>query len=171
MINFQYMEWNPTKRLVVKKGGALYRMGPKTLIWDDENYYLVAWDEEVHRYKHFRVDKMKNITVTDDPVLDPGDEIDPAFYSRIMFGMYDGKLQDVTLRCPLNLIGILIDRFGKDIAIRQDGPLHCLVRVQVAVSNQFYGWICGLGKEFEIVSPEDVATGYKEHLRSVLGLE
>ncbi len=168
MISFQYMEWNTTKRLVVKKGGALYKMSPKTLIWDDENYYLVAWDEEAGFCKHFRVDKMKNISVLDEKAQNPAVTIDPASYSRRMFGMYDGKKQDVTIRCPMDRIGIMIDRFGKDIAIRSDGMTHCLVRVEVAVSNLFFGWMCGLGSDFSIVSPAEVKEAYRDHLKKTL---
>lgn len=168
MISFQYMEWNATKRLVLRKDGALYRMSPKALIWDDENYYLVAWDSEAQICKHFRVDKIKNITVLDDPAENPGIEIDAASYSRRMFGMFDGKLTDVTIRCPIGMVGILIDRFGKDITIRADGLNHCLVRTQVAVSTQFFGWLCGLGSGFTITSPAEVSEAYRAHLRSVL---
>lgn len=167
MISFQYMEWNTTKRLIVKKGGALYLMSPKTLIWDDENYYLVAWDDEAGMIKHFRVDKMKNIEVLAQDAVRPAIEIDPADYSSIMFGMYDGRITEVTLRCPAEKIGILIDRFGKEISIRSDGPLHCIVRVQVAVSPQFFGWLCGLGAQFQILSPEETKEQYRAHLRSV----
>ncbi|MBO4902629.1 MAG: WYL domain-containing protein [Lachnospiraceae bacterium] len=168
MISFQYMEWNASKRLMVRRDGALYKISPKTLLWDDENYYLVAWDPEAGICKHFRVDKMKNITVLDEDAKNPEIEIDPALYSKRMFGMFGGKLQDVTIRCPMNRIGILIDRFGKEINIRADGLDHCLVRTQIAVSNHFFGWLCGLGGEFEIVSPAEVAEEYKEHLLSLI---
>ena len=167
MISFQYMEWNASKRLVVRRDGALYRMSPKALIWDDENYYLVAWDDEASICKHFRVDKMKNITVLDENAHNPEIVIDPASYSRRMFGMFDGKLQDVSIRCPINRIGIMIDRFGKDIGIRADGPTHCVVRTRVAVSPQFFGWMCALGRDFTIVSPSELADAYLAHLKSI----
>ena len=168
MISFQYLEWNATKRLVVKKGGKPYVISPKTLIWADENYYLVAWDPDAGFCKHYRVDKMKNIEVLEEDATDYGVTIDPASYSRKMFGMYDGKMKDVTIRCPVHMIGILIDRFGKDISIRTENLHFCQVRVEVAVSNQFFGWLCGLGEEFSIIRPRSVADAYKEHLSNVL---
>ena len=168
MISFQYLEWNASKRLVVKKGGKPYLISPKTLIWDDENYYLVAWDPDAGYCKHYRVDKMKNIEVLDADATDYGFEIDPASYSRKMFGMYDGKVRDVTIRCPVHMVGIMIDRFGKDIVIRTENLQYCQVRVQVAVSNQFFGWLCGLGEEFTIVKPRSVADAYRDHLSKVL---
>ena len=34
-------------------------------MWSDENYYLVAYDEDADKIKHFRVDKMKDIELTE----------------------------------------------------------------------------------------------------------
>jgi len=51
-IKFHYAEWTVEKKLKLKK------MEPSTLSWDDENYYLVAYDATVGIIKHYRVDKM-----------------------------------------------------------------------------------------------------------------
>ena len=111
---------------------------------------------------------LKNITVLEESAHNPEIVIDPAAYSLRMFGMFDGKLQDITFRCPMNRVGIMIDRFGKDIVIRADGPGHCLVRTQVALSQQFFGWLTGLGSDFQIVQPSEVADAYLDHLRSIV---
>jgi len=64
-INFVYCEWNINKELQPKHDGKIYTATPFMLQWDDENYYLIAFDEEAERIKHFRVDKMKEIlTIT-----------------------------------------------------------------------------------------------------------
>ena len=36
-------------------------------MWDDENYYLVAYDEEDSKIKHYRVDKMLHTSITQIP--------------------------------------------------------------------------------------------------------
>ena len=38
--------------------------------WEDENYYLVAFDEERESIRHYRVDKIKNLSIIDEPVSD-----------------------------------------------------------------------------------------------------
>lgn len=167
-ISFQYLEWNTLKRLVPRRDGDDYVISPKALIWDDENYYLVGFDSEADINKHFRVDKMKNITILDAKALDKGAEINPALYSGKRFGMYNGDTETVSIRCPVEKIGILIDRFGKDITIRNDNLHYCTVRIDVAVSKQFYGWLCGLGDDFTIVSPVKVRDGFKEYLLSII---
>ena len=53
-------------------------------------------------------------------------------------------------------MGVVIDRFGRDVAMKPDGEEHFIARVEVAVSEQFYGWITGLGRDVEIISPDSI---------------
>ena len=66
------------------------------------------------------------------------------------------------------LIGVVIDRFGREIDIRKREEDRFSVRVPVAVSSQFYGWITGLGNEAEITSPEEVRSGYRQYLEDIM---
>ena len=45
----------------LRHDGALYEVSPWSLSWDDENYYLIAYDSSEGIIKHFRVDKMLHI--------------------------------------------------------------------------------------------------------------
>lgn len=62
-ISFSYLEWTTTKTLKPRRNGKTYVVSPLALIWDDENYYLAAYDAEADCIKHYRVDKMKNTKV------------------------------------------------------------------------------------------------------------
>lgn len=66
-VTFQYFEWNTDKEKILRHGGALYTVSPFALTWDNENYYLVAYDHMKKMIHHYRVDKMLRITVTDTP--------------------------------------------------------------------------------------------------------
>ena len=82
---------------------------------------------------------------------------DLATYSKKVFGMYVGEEQTVKLRVHNNLVGVIIDRFGTDINIIPDKDKeHFTVNVEVASSNQFLGWIIGLGDGVEIISPTEL---------------
>ena len=48
-----------------KKNGAEYIVSPWALTWDDENYYMVGYEEASRKIKHYRVDKMQEIRVTE----------------------------------------------------------------------------------------------------------
>lgn len=73
-----------------------------------------------------------------------------------MFGMFDGEEQNVKLLCRNDMVGVIIDRFGKDIIIVPEGKEHFTVNIMVAVSKPFFGWIISLGDGVKIVGPEHV---------------
>jgi len=95
-------------------------------------------------------------------------QIDLASYSNQTFGMYAGEAETVTMRFPERLVGVAVDRFGKEVSLRraEDGSVR--VRTTLNVSNQFFGWLAGLGKEVGIVSPEWVREQYRDYLQEIL---
>ena len=158
-ITFHYNEWTVQKTLKPRRGGALYHVSPYLLSWDDGNYYLIGYDGEAGTLKHFRVDKMTDVTVYD-AAREREDlfrRFDPAQYSRETFGMYHGEETSVTLSVTERLVGVLIDRFGDGITLfpTEDGTVRCTVRVRV--SPVFLGWVIGYGGEIRILSPPSVA--------------
>ena len=172
-ILFQYTEWTVHKEMKLKRGGETYQMSPWALSWDDENYYLIAYDEKADMLKHFRVDKMLGIQVVEIPRAGKEEfsRFDLAHYAKKTFGMFAGEEETVRIRFANHLIGVVIDRFGQDVPIREDGPEHFIARVNVAVSNQFFGWLTGLGKDAIIVSPQNVVETYRELLEGILKVQ
>ena len=66
------------------------------------------------------------------------------------------------------MVGIFIDRFGRDIMIhpsREAGWSE--TNVDVALSDQFFGWIFALGTGVRIVSPEDVVEQFKDGIKAM----
>ncbi|MBQ7836296.1 MAG: WYL domain-containing protein [Clostridia bacterium] len=168
-ICFKYFDWTPQKKKVYRHKGRLYQVSPWSLCWEDENYYMMAYDGEAGIVKHFRVDKMKTIGLTDLPRR--GEEFfknfDPALYSRQTFGMFGGALESVTLRCDNSLAGVMIDRFGEDISFFPEDEGTFLVSISVRISNTFLSWILQFGDKVQIVSPGHVKEKMRELLSSV----
>lgn len=171
-IRFQYFEWTIAKEMKLRKDGDYYEVSPFILTWDDENYYLIAYDETSDMIKHFRVDKMLQLTLTREKRT--GSEwfegFDIAGYSNRVFGMFAGTEETVVLRCENAMIGVVIDRFGQEVSVRKDGEEHFRARLHVAVSPQFYGWVSGLGTKIEIVEPMEVRRSYLDYLNSIYQL-
>lgn len=169
-ISFQYLEWNLAKELVPRKDGKIYRASPWALTCKDENYYLIAHDGESDTIKHFRVDKMGHIQVLDGIMREGAglfERFDIAAYANKTFGMFGGREEIVTLEFENRFIGVVLDRFGKEIPVRKRDEEHFSVRVQVALSGQFYGWMTGLGVGARITAPADVVEEYKKYLQQV----
>lgn len=169
-IRFQYYEWSVPKAMTLKKSGGMYCISPWILTWEDENYYLLGFDEEAGIVKHYRVDKMLSIEMTEEPRL--GREyfknFDTADFSKKIFGMFGGEEKTVKIRFENRFAGVVIDRFGKDITLRPAGKNHFDVRVPVVVSPPFFGWLSGLGPGVRVLSPEGVCIAYCEFLTKLL---
>lgn len=171
-VQFQYFEWNINKEMQLRKNGAFYCVSPWLLTWDDENYYLIAYDDRAGIIKHYRVDKMLKIDLTRE--ARSGKEafagFDIAGYSKKTFGMFAGEEETVTLCLEERLTGVVVDRFGTEAAMRKKDEDHILARVNVAVSRQFFGWVAGLGAGIKIEAPETVAEQYRAYLEDILNL-
>lgn len=171
-IKFQYFEWNVDKTTKLRRDGQFYQVSPWRLLWDDENYYMIAFDDKDQIIKHFRIDKMLQVSLTKETRegKDSFDHFDLARYSRKIFGMFAGESQIVTLCCKNYLAGAMIDRFGQDVAMRNADEEHFYLRAEVAVSPQFFGWVTGFGTAVSIYKPERVRREYDEWLKEILNI-
>ena len=170
-IRFQYGQFEPSKKLVARRGGRRYEVSPWALTWDDENYYLIAHDAEDGRIRHFRVDKMLRVSLTDLPRSGREEfrNFDLAAFARKTFGMYGRPDARVTLRCRNELAGVIIDRFGKEVMLIPDGEGFFKVNILVAVSRQFYGWLTGIGTGLTVTAPEEIRKEYLAYLKEIAG--
>jgi len=164
-IRFVYYRWDITKKLVPMHDGEKVEVSPWALSWDDENYYMVAYDALSQKIKHYRVDKMMKISITDSPRegKEAFKDFDMAKYSKMNFGMYSGETKRVKIEFPNRMCGVFIDRFGKDVSFVPAGEGRSTLGVEVAVSPQFYGWIFGLGKDVKVVGPDDVVEDLRKY--------
>ncbi len=167
-ITFQYFEWNMHKQRVLRHGGKRYAVSPWALTWDDENYYLLAYESASGMVKHFRVDKILKIAITETPRegTEHFDQFDTGEFSRKVFGMFGGEEMLVSLRCDASLAGVILDRFGTDTRLIP-GEGTFTVSVRVIVSPQFLSWIAGFGEKIYIESPASVRQSMKELIEKI----
>ena len=171
-IQFLYFEYNVAKERQYRRDGAFYVVSPFAMTWDDENYYMVAYDSDAGMIKHYRVDKMEKISMLDEER--DGQEayqaLDMAIYARKTFGMFTGEETNVQLRFENHLVGAVLDRLGREVFIIADGPDHFTVRTDVVVSPQFFAWVLGFGSQAQIIGPDHVVAEMKEHIYSAADL-
>ncbi|MBR5045161.1 MAG: WYL domain-containing transcriptional regulator [Oscillospiraceae bacterium] len=168
-VTFKYFDYDTSLKKVYHQDGVYYSVSPFALIWDNENYYLLGYDEPAEMMKHFRVDKMEHISVTGRKRT--GTEHfraeDLSGYSVMHFGMYHGELQNVRIRFRDRLAGQVIDRFGKDISMFPDTDGFFNIDVKVAVSPVFFSWIFSFGDDAEILGPTGVREEAARYLRKI----
>lgn len=171
-IQFKYFEYTVEKTRHYRKDGAFYVVSPYALTWDDENYYMVAFDSEAGIIKHYRVDKMTDISTLEEhrDGRDAFEALDMAVYARKVFGMFSGEDVTVRLRFENHLVGAVLDRLGQDVMIVRDGDDHFTVSAEVVVSPQFFAWVCGFGAAAQIIGPEHVARKMAEHVKGIAAI-
>lgn len=166
-ILFQYFQWNVKKEMELRHGGAYYHISPWGLSWDDENYYLVGYDSKAGQIRHYRVDKMLHLQMSDEKR--EGKEffkkLDMADYAKKSFGMFGGEEKKVRLLVENRFAGIIIDRFGKDVMLIPADEDHFTVNVDVRVSSQFFGWVFSLREGVKITAPDEVVEQMKREIR------
>ena len=177
-IAFTYSQWvidygslEKIKR-IHRKNGELYKVSPWALSWDDENYYLIAYDEESGKIKHYRVDKMQDIKVLkDDRVGELAfEKFDIASYSKTVFSMFGGEEISVKLSVDNTLIGVIVDRFGKNVFIEEESDNTFIINVKIALSPQFFGWLFGLGTKVKILAPQKAVEEFSSYAKSISDL-
>ncbi len=169
-IRFRYFDYDMDKTKVYRREGADYQVSPFALTWAEENYYLVAFDALSRQLRHYRVDRMSDLRETEETI--EGEESfraeDIARYATRVFGMFRGEERELRLRFHRHLAGAVLDRFGRELILVPDGKEHFTCTVTVAVSPQFYGWLCGFGGEAALVAPEAEADAFRTYLKDIL---
>ncbi|MBQ6371799.1 MAG: WYL domain-containing protein [Oscillospiraceae bacterium] len=157
-IRFKYFDYDLKMERRLRRNGGWYKVSPFALMWDDENYYMLAWEGESSTLRHYRVDKMLEITQM--KISREGKEafaqVDMSSYSKKIFSMFTGDEKKVKLRFANSLAGAVFDRFGTDIMAVPDGDGHFTVSMELAVSPRFYAWLFGFGTDAEIIEPEEL---------------
>lgn len=170
-ITFEYLHWNPQRKLV-SKAGKRYIVSPYSVSLTDDNYYLIAFNSEFNDLRHYRIDKMQSVKITEN--TREGKSLFQSFdivdYSRKTFGMFGGKEETVTLEVINRLAGVFIDRFGESANIRPNfnNPDTFIVRIAVNISPQFFAWVFSLGTGAKIIAPESTVTDFKTMIETVL---
>ena len=166
-ITFRYFDWGVDKQKHFRDHD--YIASPYALLWDDENYYLVAHSAR-HGLTHYRVDKMEDVRLTGEPRIftEEMKEFQPAEYAKEVFGMFRGQKTRVRMRFENSLAGVVIDRFGRDLIFIPDGPDHFIFSASVSVSPNFLGWLTGFGGRAVLLSPPSAVRQFRELCQATL---
>lgn len=165
-ISFKYFEYTIEKKKRYRNDGSKYIASPYALTWDDENYYMISYYEKYEGITHFRVDKMDDIEILE--VQSRNEEINIAEYTKKVFSMYGGEEESVRIQFDNSLLGVVIDRFGKDIVTYKVNDNNFIAILTVELSPPFWGWIFQFGNKAKIILPESVRDEFVEYVNEVI---
>ena len=135
------------------------------------NTKRLTWNAQKNTTITYRLDRMKGVEVLNEPREGSTEfsKINMETYTQQHFGMFSGEKKRVSLRFTNNLLDTIVDRFGTgaDVFYRPDGDRHFVVSTDIAISDQFFGWIAGFRKMAQIVSPPDVVADFQSFLSDI----
>ena len=170
-ISFRYLRYMPDRQQVPKHAGTgdeKYIVSPYATVWNNDRYYLVGWSDKRQKVAVYRIDRMKVPDILRQKRIPAPEDFDIRDYTDKVFWMFDGIQEEVTLRCRMNILDQVIDRFGEEVnlKVRDSGTFD--VKVPVAVSSTFYGWMCQFTGEMRIISPQHVREAYAAWLQEAI---
>lgn len=164
-VSFRYYEYvlegsGITRRY--RRGGKIYVVDPVSMVRSGDYYYLVAYENG--EIKHYRADKLSELKILESRT-EPHNKLDMEKYVASVFAMYTGDRQFVTLHCDGSLAGVMTDRFGRDIPVRNDGAGGFYITVPVQTSPQFYSWVFSFSGMVTVAGPENAKEQMQEMLK------
>lgn len=168
-IAFQYSDYTPEKKKILKNEGEVYTLSPYALFWNEDFYYVVGHSEKHDNISSFRADRMCNVEVLAEKAVKRTKKFSLEQYSRQIFEMFDGERAKVKLECKNGLMRCVIDRFGENVETEIATDETFFAYPEVALSPNFYSWLFKFAGEISLLSPEGAREAYMEKARAVLG--
>lgn len=167
-ISFQYYEYTPEKKKILKHDGYRYILDPYALEWKNDHYYLIGYSHKHKGIAHFRVDRLTSVEPLDSK-FQPLPDFDVAAYTNKMVDMFAAEhAEQVKLLCSNELMRVIIDHYGEDIEISPYDDTHFTVIIEVNPSGTFYGWVFKFMGKIRILSPQSCVDKMQDIARTFI---
>lgn len=167
-ISFQYYEYTPEKKKILKHDGYRYILDPYALEWKNDHYYLIGYSHKHKGIAHFRVDRLSSVEPLDSK-FQPMPDFDVAAYTNKMVDMFAAEhAEQVKLLCSNELMRVIIDHYGEDIEISPYDDTHFTVIIEVNPSGTFYGWVFKFMGKIRILSPQSCVDKMQDIARTFI---
>lgn len=169
-VSFHYFKYDVEKKKVCQHGGDRYLETPVELIYSDGYYYLVTYNDKHDGFTNYRVDRMTEVMVSDEPATrnERIASFDPEAYTAQAFSMFNGEPKTISLIVDGEVMSSIVDRFGSDVESHALDGSHARVYARVKVSDVFYGWLAQFGTKVRVEKPRSVVQGYTEYLQRIV---
>ena len=168
---FLYFDLDEKGQRVYRRDKHHYIVEPVALVFNEDNYYLVAYSSKYDGLTNYRVDRMDGVEIVDEFICDKAVELRQSMsgYTGQAFKMYGGQPVQVTIQFSKKLIGSVYDRFGERTKIISVGEDKCTATVMVQLSPTFWGWVFQFGNMMRIISPDAVVEEYSNRVMELTG--
>lgn len=170
-ITFDYNKYGADKKL---HKTSTHTASPYQLILHNQHYYLVFLSEKWKNMGHFRLDKITNIDITDEPLTPlrkiKGYEngLDYKKFASSLPYMFTDDIEKVTFVCDESIIDQVVDWFGEEVKLTDMGGGKFEAAV-LASPNAMEYWAMQYLNFVEIKTPLKLREKIKDNLALAVG--
>lgn len=167
-ISFKYYSLDEKKNKIYRKDGNRYITNPLVMVWNKDNYYLIAYPDRHEGTTTYRIDRMESVTVEEADRVEKAEfaNFDVEKYRTQVFSMFGGEVQHVMLQFVPEMIDDIYDKFGEEVKIQSAGE-NFKVSVQIQISPTFFAWVAGSRGKVHILSPHTVKEQFQEFVDEI----
>lgn len=171
-ISFRYFDLDRSGERQLRKDGERYVVNPVAMVFANDNYYLVCYHDKHKNTASYRIDRMLDVQVTDEPVNRNArpKSLNVSEHRKQAFSMFGGKSVQVRFETDPDLLDVIYDKFGEKAVIISCGDDRIQFTATVQLSPVFFGWCCTFGDRLKIISPKEVVEGMKNWVDKIAGV-
>ena len=148
-----------------------YVVNPYQMAATNGRYYLIANYDRYTNISHYRVDKISNIKILDEPVKKQSELVESINLPKHMaehIYMFSGESSRVTMRIDKFLVNDVVDWFGKDVSFYDETEDKVTASVIVNLKAMRY-WAMQYANYVELLKPAKLREQIKVDLQNALG--
>ena len=168
---FKYFDYDLNGKRVFRREGHRYVANPVTMLFSNDNYYLVCYHDNHKTLTNYRIDRMTEVNMLDTSINKNAcpKDLNVSNYRKQAFSMFSGATLSVIFEATSELIDVVFDKFGEKTKIVDLGNNKIQFKAEVQLSNMFFGWCCSFGEKLKIVSPSNIKEELGAYLQTLVG--
>lgn len=162
-IAFNYFDYNVLREQVSRKKGNKYAESPINIALNNGYYYLITYNSKHKDFTHYRIDRIKNIEILEEPIDDSylknkeyKNGFNVAKYMNKTFNMFSGEESKVELKIHNSLLNMVIDMFGLEANMYSLDEEHFKLIFNANISEGLIMWIMQFGSKVEVLKPREI---------------
>ena len=173
-VEFCYNDFGTDKKLHPRMSSngkpRRYVINPYQMAATNGRYYLIANYDKYDNISHYRVDRISDIVILDEPVKkqkDLSETINLPKHMAEHIYMFSGESARVAMRIEKFLVGDVIDWFGKDVIFHNETETSVDVSVAANLEAMRY-WAMQYANHVEVLRPEKLREEIKKDLLAAI---
>lgn len=165
-VSFVYFDYDTKCKKCYRKEKERYIVNPLALIFTNDNYYLVCYNDKYKNLSNYRVDRMEQVKCEKEEItyIEELSDFNINTYKQQAFSMYAGEPTEIVLEISNRLMDAIIDKFGEKVKPIVVDENKVKVLVQVIISPTFYSWLVAFNVDIRILSPQEEVEKFKNYI-------